>query len=86
VPKWNPTSQALKPVEDALEFVAKQQQKAEAKKDKLRSEQKISAFSNLMGYHYGEDSLPADGMQGLGRGEDEERAFDAPLQAWRNHC
>ena len=78
-PKWNPSSQTLKPIDDSLEFIASQRRRADGKRAARRAEQKVSKFSNLMGYHYGQGSLPADGMEGLGRGEDEERAFDPPL-------
>ena len=80
LPKWLPSAHTLKPIDEALEFIARQQRTAEQRRERRRAEQKTSAFSTLYGYHHGAGTLPADGMEGLGRGEDEERVFDPPLQ------
>jgi hypothetical protein len=79
-PKWNPTMQDLKSIEDSLAFVVAQQKKAEQVRVRSRAEQKTTVFSGLFGFHLGSGTLPGDGMQGLRRGDDEERAFDAPLR------
>ena len=80
-PPWNPTDAQLQPVEDALGFAATQQARAERDVHAHRAAQQATAFSNLYGYHFAAGSLPQDAMEGLARGDAEERSFDAPLQA-----
>jgi hypothetical protein len=79
-PKWNPTASELQPVEESLAFISAQQAKGAKKRHALWAEQKSTVFSEMFGLHFGEGSLPGDGMEGLARGEDEERQFDAPLK------
>jgi hypothetical protein len=79
-PKWNPTAPELQPIEETFSFISSQQAKDVKKRQARWKEQKSTVFSEMYGLHFGEGSLPGDGMQGLARGEDEERQFDAPLK------
>lgn len=79
-PNWNPTPADLESVDKSLAFIATQQTRAAKKRVAMWKEQKATVFSGLYGYHCGEGTLPEDGMEGLARGEDDERAFDAPLK------
>lgn len=82
-PKWNPSPADLEPVEKSLAFIATQQARGAKRRVAQWREQKATVFSGLYGYHFGEGTLPEDGMEGLARGEDDERAFDAPLKVRR---
>jgi hypothetical protein len=67
-------------VEESLSFIAAQQAKDVKRRHVRWAEQKSTVFSEMFGLHFGECTLPKDGMEGLARGEDEERQFDAPLK------